>query len=126
VPNSRDIAIERLNDELQVVLSEIVAVLDLHGQADKARWLASRLAMLREPTATSDQRTRVRAELHSVVLGMGGLVDLRLEPDPTSRLSVVDARKLLLPLADRLYELTRGAASSLVGQSGSGGSGAPG
>lgn len=90
--------------ELERVVAEIRAILHAHGQPDRSRWLAERELVL----ASADSREAVTAtlnELHSVVLGMGGLFDLPL----TSSLFATagEARKRLDELADQLYEMTR-------------------
>jgi len=91
--------------ELHLVLTQIVALLSDAGRDDKASWLKDRLTLLRDPAHGNERRQSVLAELHSAVPGMGGLVDLRLEPRAAG-LSPQRAREQLLPLADRLYELT--------------------
>lgn len=88
------------------MLTKIAALLRDGGRDDKASWLNDRLTLLRDPAVGTEQRQRVLAELHSAVPGMGGLVDLHLEPRSAGS-SPQHAREQLLPLADRLYELTR-------------------
>lgn len=89
------------------VVSQIVDLLDECGRIDEAAWLAARKAVLENVDATADAREHVVGELHSVVPGMGGLMDLSLTPNPTSSYSAVSAREKLDSLCDRLYELTR-------------------
>jgi hypothetical protein len=93
--------------ELIQVLTEISALLERTGHPDRAAWLNSRQGVLLDPVATDDGREFARSEVHSIVSGMGGLLDMRLVPDATLKLSPREARERLDHLADRLYELTR-------------------
>jgi|GEM_PF-6179772 len=92
---------------LTAVLAEIVDLLRKCGRPDRASWLAERLTVLQQDGTTADVGDRVAAELHGVVLGMGGLMDITLEPSVESELSPRAAREKLDELADRLYDLTR-------------------
>jgi hypothetical protein len=94
-------------DSLPGVLAEIIDLLGECGRPDRASWLAERLAVLQKDNATADAREHVATELHGVVLGMGGLMDMSLVPAPGSHLSSTVAREKLDELADRLYDLTR-------------------
>jgi len=96
---------------LTAVLAEIIDLLQRCGRPDRASWLAERLAVLQQDDATPDVRDRVAAELHGVVLGMGGLMDMTVEPPADSQLSPRTAREKLDKLADQLYELTRQSSS---------------
>lgn len=89
------------------VVSAIIDLLQQCGQSEKAVWLAERLAVLQDGEATSDAREHVASELHAVVLGMGGLMDLSLDPKPGSVHSAGSAREELDGLGDLLYDLTR-------------------
>ncbi len=92
---------------LATVLSEIIDVLEKCGRADRADWLKERLALLEDVQATADAREHAANELHGVVLGMGGLMDLTLDPGPGSSYTPQAARKKLDTLSDTLYDLTR-------------------
>ena len=93
--------------ELIQVLAELNALLTRTGFPDRAAWIHDREGILLDPDATDDGREFARSELHSIVSGMGGLLDLRLVPDASLKLSAREARERLDGLADRLYELTR-------------------
>lgn len=90
--------------EVLVVISSITELLREHGYPKHADWLDARADDLRNSASEGEAR-RVLDDLHRVVLGMGGLLDLSLEaPSPAASLA---ARDTLIPLADRLYDLTR-------------------
>ncbi|WP_427129142.1 hypothetical protein [Pseudarthrobacter sp. S9] len=89
------------------VVSEIINLLKQCGRADKAAWLQERVAVLEARDAVADAREYATNELHGVVLGMGGLMDLSLVPEPGSAYSSESARERLDELADILYDLTR-------------------
>lgn len=93
--------------ELRDVLADIIDLLGQTGHEDRARWLAERLALLSDATATVDAQEYARTELHGVVLGMGGLMDLVPRPESSSRWTASVARQQLDELADRLYALTK-------------------
>jgi hypothetical protein len=89
------------------VVSEIIDLLQRCGRADRATWLRERIAVLEADDASTDAREHVTNELHAVVLGMGGLMDLSLVPEAGSTYSPESARERLDELADILYGLTR-------------------
>jgi hypothetical protein len=89
------------------VVSQIIDLLQQCGRADRAAWLQERVAVLEAGDAVVDAREHVTNELHGVVLGMGGLMDLSLAPEPGSTYSSASARERLDELADILYDLTR-------------------
>ncbi|HWH25191.1 MAG TPA: hypothetical protein VNT53_00915 [Pseudolysinimonas sp.] len=89
------------------VVSEIIDLLEQCGHPDRAEWLRERVTTLKADEAVDDARGQVTEELHSVVLGMGGLMDLSLNPAPGSTYSSESARERLDELADILYDLTR-------------------
>lgn len=93
--------------ELRDVLADIIDILDETGHAERARWLAERLSVLNDHSATPDAQEHVRLEIHGIVLGMGGLMDLEPRPDSSSRRTAAVARQQLDELADRLYVLTK-------------------
>ncbi|MBA8807747.1 hypothetical protein [Promicromonospora sukumoe] len=81
------------------------SLIDLLGRYDDARaveWLEGRRAILESDRGL--ERKSVISDLHRIVLGMGGLMDMRLSgPSPEmERQANVELRAL----ADRLYELT--------------------
>lgn len=92
---------------LVAILSEIIDLLSQCGLTERATWLNDRLAILLDDRATADAREHVSNELHGVVLGMGGLMDLSLAPASGSSYTSSSARERLDLLGDRLYELTR-------------------
>jgi len=92
--------------DLGVTLSELIDLLIQHRCRDKADWLAARLTVLADSESTEESLATARRDLHAIVLGMGGLTDLRLV-DPASGEYDIDATARLDHLADRLYTLTR-------------------
>jgi hypothetical protein len=96
-----------MSSEITQVLAEIIRLLGDSGHAERAQWLALRRARLLDPDVTPDEQDSVRGELQQVLHGMGGLLDLRLEPDPTTGLTVHSSRQQLDALADRLHQLTK-------------------
>jgi hypothetical protein len=93
--------------ELADLVSQIAPLLREGGHQDRAGWLEQRLELLRRPALPSADLERVAQELHGVVLGMGGLMDLQLTPGPASGETSGSARIKLDELADRLYAATR-------------------
>ncbi|UQX88704.1 hypothetical protein M6D93_01570 [Jatrophihabitans telluris] len=89
------------------VLTEIIDLLGQSGRPDKAAWLQERKLLLQRSDVTDDAREHVTTELHAVVLGMGGLMDLSLAPEPGSSFTAASARERLDALGDTLYDLTR-------------------
>jgi hypothetical protein len=81
---------------------DLQAVLREWDHTDKADWLDARLATLSEPASTPNSRDVAIEELHQVVLGMGGLMDLT----PPSTANYIEESERLHRLADRLYLLT--------------------
>ncbi len=61
--------------------------------------------MLEDPETPADKLEATMNELHHIVLGMGGLMDLRHRAPSTAEAD--SAREDLDTLADRLFELTR-------------------
>ncbi|MGI8627296.1 MAG: hypothetical protein ACR2J5_12110 [Geodermatophilaceae bacterium] len=92
---------------LDGLLGEIVGLLRQCGHADKAGWLEERRAVIASADATPDAREHASNEIHGVVLGMGGLMDLSLTPVPESSYTSASARQRLDALGDTLNELTR-------------------
>lgn len=87
------------------VIEQIARILSEHGYEDNAAWLLERAEVLRSPTTPSEDIRQTLDELHSIVTGMGGLFDLRLEDG--AHQDATAARVALDELADRLFELTR-------------------
>lgn len=87
------------------VLGSIIELLTRFGETARADWLATRLATLRDPASTPGLVGATMGELHKVVLGMGGLMDLHLRG--RSQSETVEANEDLERLADQLFELTR-------------------
>lgn len=84
------------------VLRSLVGLLSRFGHTDKVTFLTERLNVLADLAAPEEPVARARRELHRIVLGMGGLMDMHLQgPDAES------ANPELYRLAGRLYELTR-------------------
>lgn len=89
------------------VLSDIIDLLEQCGRTDRAAWLNERMTLLLDVSATPDAIEHAANELHGVVLGMGGLMDLTLDPRPGSQYSSQSAREQLDTLSNTLYDLTR-------------------
>jgi hypothetical protein len=89
------------------VLSEIIELLGQCGRSEKAAWLQERKLLLLRSDATEDAREHVANEIHAVVLGMGGLMDLSLAPQPGSSYTVASAQERLDALGNILYDMTR-------------------
>lgn len=92
---------------LSRTVSEIIGILDECGYSDEANWLSKRLAVLSDPSATADALEHARNELHTVVPGMGGLLDLDLTPRAGSAMTPERARERMDSLATVLFEGTR-------------------
>jgi hypothetical protein len=90
--------------ELVGVVAAIREILGTFGHRQMAGWLAERERVLESAASLAEVKSIV-AELHSIVLGMGGLFDLPLAA--TSKAASDAARARLDDLADRLYDLTR-------------------
>jgi len=92
-------------DDIASVSRSIAALLSRVGQTPKAEWIAERIAVLEEPNSTPQVAETAVKELHGIVLGMGGLMDLwPVAPTPAESTA---AQVELHRLADELYELTR-------------------
>ena len=92
--------------ELSQVVVRLVELLRQMGHADKADWLGRRLALVSDLTAGTDAVASAKRDLHGVVVGMGGILDLQPKVDPESQASRA-AKEEADVLADRLYELTK-------------------
>lgn len=90
--------------QLSQVVAAIRELLETHGQESKAAWLEERERTLEAGGPPETIKTTIK-ELHSIVLGMGGLFDLPLA-SPSQEAGEA-ARVLLDELADRLFEMTR-------------------
>jgi hypothetical protein len=66
--------------QLHDVSPEITDLLDECGRTDRAAWLNERRNVLLDEEATIDAREHASDEVHGVVVGMGGLLDLSLTP----------------------------------------------
>ena len=93
--------------ELATLVAEIAVLVREGGHADRADWLEERLVALRDPGLSEAELARISSELHGIVLGMGGLMDLELTVGASSSETAGSARARLDDLADRLYEATR-------------------
>jgi hypothetical protein len=90
------------------LLDKISGILRVAGYEGRAKWIDERNNVLRNPEATEDSVEFVLKELHGIVLGMGGLFDLRLTlPDDPAQIDR-NATSALKVLADQLFEATRG------------------
>jgi hypothetical protein len=87
------------------VLRSVIELLARFGETARADWLAARLATLRDPASMPEHVGTTIDELHEVVLGMGGLMDLHLRG--RSQSETEEANEDLERLADQLFELTR-------------------
>ncbi len=90
---------------VHAVVGALAELLTRFGHPDRAVWLRSRLAVLEDATATTDDTAAAVSEMHNVVLGMGGLLDLHLSGTSASETDAANAE--LERLADQLFELTR-------------------
>ena len=90
--------------ELTRVVAATRELLAAQGQASRAAWLEEREHTLRTADSPETIESTI-AELHSIVLGMGGLFDLPLSA--TSAEAGSAARARLDELADQLFDLTR-------------------
>jgi hypothetical protein len=99
----------RLEPEIRLhlidVLRALISLLGRFGETERAAWLRERLVVLESDTASAGEANSAAAELHGVVLGMSGLMDMHLRSD--SQVASKDANAELRRLADQLYELTR-------------------
>lgn len=92
---------ERARREATVsVVRSLVSLLTQFGETDKVAFLTQRLSALEE-AATVDAVAGANRDLHGVVLGMGGLMDFRLQGSDAD-----SANAELRRLADQLYSLT--------------------
>ena len=91
---------------LVATLEEIQSILEKAGHRDKALWLGERRDLLCDPQTTDDAREHVLSELHKIVPGMGGLLDLPINPSPDSGFDARDVRARLDVLGEQLYRLT--------------------
>jgi hypothetical protein len=82
------------------VLVPLIDLLRTFGHSTKAEWLGERLALLQQGHGT----VQTLVELHSIVPGMGGLMDLYLG-EGSAESETANAE--LARLADQLYEWTR-------------------
>jgi hypothetical protein len=96
-----------MTTDLLFVIEQIQAILAHYGHRDKAAFMSERADTLRSPASSAEDIREAREDLHSIVMGMNGLFDLRLEPGPSGEEGASAARGTLDDLADRLYELTR-------------------
>ena len=89
------------------ILGELVEIM---GQSphlqERVVWVKERETALRSDSLDVGSQKRSYAELRRIVLGMGGLVDLRLEPSNWPSGTVSSARKRYLELAEELYKAT--------------------
>lgn len=90
--------------QLPQVVAAIRALLEAHGQVSKAAWLEERQRTLEAGGSPETIKTTIE-ELHSIILGMGGLFDLPLTS--ASKESGEAARIRLDELADQLFDMTR-------------------
>jgi hypothetical protein len=105
VTNSARVPDPKIVDHLITVLRALVKLLNRFDERARADWLATHLATLEDPSASPQAVSESIGELHQIVLGMGGLMDLHLSsisPEETS-----EANRELERLADQLFELTR-------------------
>lgn len=89
--------------EVVALLDQLVDLLNQHGESGRAAWLSERRSVLQDSAAMPDVIDGTFEDLHGIVSGMGGLLDVHLRAGDRS--AVVNAS--LYEMADRLYELTR-------------------
>ena len=95
-----------IKPELMTVVDELVNLLSECGELDRANWLRDRRDALASANQSMDGVETTLAQIHKIVLGMGGLLDLHLRPPNTSLLSSTEVNHRMDVLADRLYRLT--------------------
>ncbi|MBA8808533.1 hypothetical protein [Promicromonospora sukumoe] len=88
--------------EIIDVVTSLVDLLGRHGNASGAAWLEQRASVLRHGSE-HDRLSAVR-DLHRIVLGMGGLMDIYLRAGSADEDRRANAE--LDALAGRLYRLT--------------------
>jgi len=91
--------------KVAAVGEEIVGLLRRFGHSDRAEWIAERVALIAGLEIDEAIKNSAVRELHLVVLGMGGLMDIRLTAPSANEATL--ARADLDRLANQLYELTR-------------------
>jgi len=94
-----------ISDHLTAVLRSLIELLRDYGEAAQSKWLSDRLAILVSGSASLEAIATATTELHGIVLGMGGLLDLYLSAG--SEEESKEANRELRRLADQLFELTR-------------------
>lgn len=92
-------------DQVIAVVRSLVNLLTTYKVLSKAEWLTERLKTLEDSASSSGSVAGAFRDLHGVVLGMGGLMDLHLESPSQDESEEANAE--LDRLADQLYELTR-------------------
>jgi len=92
-------------EHLVEVLASLSALLERFGEPARGTWLRERRSVLTHAGAQPGDVATAIQELHGVVLGMGGLMDLHLTAGSPSETAEANAE--LERLADQLFELTR-------------------
>jgi hypothetical protein len=91
--------------ELNEVVEQIAAILDESEMHARAEWMRERASTISRSDPTSEENVRSRAELCSVVPGMGGLLDTWPRPKAGSGRDEVELHERLVGLAERLLLL---------------------
>lgn len=89
------------------VLRDTVELLRSCDRGREADWIEERRLILQSEDTPLASRVSAKAELHGIVLGMGGLTDLSLTPEVGALPSAESARERLDRLSDSLYRLSR-------------------
>jgi hypothetical protein len=93
-------------EHLVITATRIAEIVRIGGHRDRADWIDQRIKVLEDHSTISMDWQRARSDLHRIVLGMGGLFDLRLvDPGGAGQPSTA-LRVELDGLADQLYRLT--------------------
>jgi hypothetical protein len=92
-------------EHLVQVMRKLVRLLARFDESARAAWLSDRLSILENAATRPDETVNAVRELHQVVLGMGGLMDLHLSANSPEETE--EANTELQRLADQLFELTR-------------------
>lgn len=99
--------------DIIAVVQEITQLLLSCGEPERAAWLQELEAALCRPDESEVKLAAIKVELHGIILGMNGLLDLWLKPAEGCELTESDATRRLHHFADELYRLTRSRSGEL-------------
>ncbi|HEY8912457.1 hypothetical protein [Lacisediminihabitans sp.] len=94
-------------ERLVEVVEEVIQILEPSEHlSERTKWLKLRLPALKT-SRVSPEIEAIKVQLHSIITGMGGLADLRLESSTRTQEEARSARSRLDQLDDELWSLTR-------------------